>query len=184
MVLPFDRLAKQSLVPFEVLGQVLDSEHPLWTRYESSLNKFSSAQDCLLPAARTPIGWSISAIDWNSFKDHQDIEVCVFRVASSLQSPERARIWLLHQGYQVAGPTQLTPNVTGKGAHDGGVALMGILDADEFEVRVRFRKNLNPWPYLLAWFFPSPPHHRDHALNFIYNGQGRIVAVQSSRRGG
>ncbi|SNX74961.1 hypothetical protein SAMN05878503_12818 [Cereibacter ovatus] len=183
-ILPLERLSNEASMPFAVFGQVVDNKHPQWGRYESSLAKFPSTQDCLLPAARTSVGWNLSAFDWASFKDHQDIEVCVFRVATSLETPERMRAWLLDQGYQVSGPTPITPNVTGNGPNDSDLGLSGILAADEFEARVRFRRSFNPWPYLLAWIFPSPPHHRDHALNFTYSGQGRIVAIQSSRRGG
>jgi hypothetical protein len=183
-ILPLERLSNEALMPFAVFGQVVDNKHPQWGRYESSLAKFPSTQDCLLPAARTSVGWNLSAFDWASFKDHQDIEVCVFRVATSLDTPERMRAWLLDQGYQVIGPTVLNPNVTGKGPNDNEVGIEGILIAEEFEARVRFRRDQNPLPYILEWLFPSPPHHRDHALAIQYGGNGRILSIQSRRRGG
>jgi hypothetical protein len=183
-IVSLEQSSSDDRMPFSVFGEPVIDRHPQWERYRSSLAKFPSLGGCLLPTAMVANGWDLSAFNWAGLEDHRDIEVCAFRVAASLETSERMRAWLVDQGYLVHGPILTTPNVTGEGPNDSDVGLSGILAAEEFETRTRFRRSLNPLGYVWEWLFPSPPNHRDHALNLIYSGQGRIVAIQSGRRGG
>lgn len=112
--IPYDHLANQETDPFLFLGQVVDEEHPQWSRYKRVLKKYPDVRDCLLKSEQQKERPNLSLIDWGRVGTSHAAEVCVFRIARSLSDVERLLSWLdmhrfSHQGINRYASDTFTP---------------------------------------------------------------------------
>jgi len=96
----YDYLSNQEIDPFLFYGKVVDREHPQWREYRRSLSRYSDVRDCLIPSEAKRQTPNLILIDWKKMRSEEVIEVCMFRIFSSLESPADAKQWLEIQGLQ------------------------------------------------------------------------------------
>ncbi len=96
----YDHLANQETDPFLFNGKVMDREHPRWRKYRRSLLRYSDVRDCLIRSEAKRESPNLTLIDWTKMRSEEIIEVCMFRVFSSLGAPAAAKQWLEIQGLQ------------------------------------------------------------------------------------
>jgi len=92
------RNANQAEQPFLLRGQVLTEESKFWRKYRSSIARFPDLGSCFNP----PVGETIDSenFDWNRIRNTRDLDLCAFRVASSLSGPEEMAAFLEELGFQ------------------------------------------------------------------------------------
>jgi len=96
----YDHLATQDTDPFLFLGKVMDHEHPRWRRYRKAIRRHADVRDCLLRSEENKEVPNLTLIDWQAMGSGEVIEVCLFRIFSSLETPAAAMQWLEIQGMQ------------------------------------------------------------------------------------
>jgi hypothetical protein len=84
--MPYVRLAKQETEPFLFLGRVVEEGGPQYGNYQRALRRFPDVRSCLTEAERGRGQPDLRQIDWKLMRDTYDIEVCVFRIATSVSS--------------------------------------------------------------------------------------------------
>jgi|GEM_PF-5540228 len=62
-------------------------------RYKKSFEKFFSVQDCLKKSERGKEKPDLTQIDWSIIDNKEDASVCLFRIASSYDTPESMKAW-------------------------------------------------------------------------------------------
>lgn len=101
--IPYVRLAKQETEPFLFFGKVVDEDHPRYGDYGRALRRFPDVRSCLIVSEREKPQPDLRQIDWDAIQDIREIEVCVFRVASSTEDVETVQRWLeYHQFTKVS----------------------------------------------------------------------------------
>ncbi len=95
--IPYVRLAKQETEPFLFIGKVVDDKHPKFGEYISATRRFPDARSCLKQVERE----DLRRIDWKAIDNIREIEVCVFRIASSIEDVEVIKHWLMYHGFTV-----------------------------------------------------------------------------------
>jgi len=98
----YDYLANQETDPFLFSGKVMDREHPRWSQYRSAIRSYADVRDCLVRSEVKKETPNLTLINWKKMRSGKIIEVCLFRVFSSLGSPENAKLWLEVQGLKNA----------------------------------------------------------------------------------
>ena len=93
-------LSDQAQDPFLFHGKPVDPSHPQWRRYRPVLNDFPSVRDCLLPEEAVEASPDLGLVDWKRVGTGTAAEVCVFRVARSLDDPGAIFDWLSAQGFR------------------------------------------------------------------------------------
>lgn len=102
--IPYVRLAKQETEPFLFLGNVVDVNHPrykAYNRYKNALRSFPDVRSCLTEEERGKSQPDLRQMDWGAIGNIREIEVCVFRIASSIEDIETIILWLRHHGFEV-----------------------------------------------------------------------------------
>ena len=101
--IPYVRLAKQETEPFLFQGRVMDESRPRYKEYRKALRRFPDVRSCLIEEERGKPQPDLRQIDWGGIRSIQDIDVCVFRIASSADGLESIKTWLLYNDFIVDG---------------------------------------------------------------------------------
>ncbi len=101
-LVPRDQLSTQDSDPFLFISRVMDSSQPRWAEFEPSIARFPDTSSCLMQDERTSDVQNLLNFDWKAMESLHDIEVCMFRVAHSLDDLPVFRAWLATQGYRIA----------------------------------------------------------------------------------
>jgi len=70
-------------------------------RYKQAFWLFPTVQECLMPEGVKEDTLDLSQFDWPKLNGSEKAEVCLFRVADMLETPERATTWFEGQGFNV-----------------------------------------------------------------------------------
>ena len=137
----FDEPTSQETHPFLFFGRVMDQTHPRWREYQQSIDNFPDLQSCLTGQKRTASDPYLYSIDWARMRRLQDIDVCVFRIAASYESPQEMEQWLLGQGYVSSGLVHIHgDDYVPKNKFDAIYNLSGNLSVDELDRRTGIYK--------------------------------------------
>lgn len=98
--IPFTHLSSQAQEPFLFLGKAMDKTHARWKQYRKAIRRYPSVRECLEPSERRKEIPDIVKIDWKKL-DQEEVDVCVFRIARSLEDPELISDWLRLHGFHV-----------------------------------------------------------------------------------
>ncbi|MEO1159995.1 MAG: hypothetical protein AAFW74_05965, partial [Pseudomonadota bacterium] len=79
-----------------------DGKTGLWQKI--SVWRFPDTRSCLKSSESAKQQPDLLKFNWSSIWLPGDLEVCVFRIASSLGSIAATRAWFQHQGLRVSGP--------------------------------------------------------------------------------
>ena len=99
--IPYVRLSKQETEPFLFFGRVVDEKHPKANDYRKAIRRFPDVRSCLTTDEREKPRPDLRQIDWAAIDDIREIEVCIFRIASSIEDIETIKLWLQYHGFTV-----------------------------------------------------------------------------------
>ncbi len=97
--IPYVRLATQETEPFMFHGKVVDENHPWANDYRNAIRRFPDVRSCLTTDEREKPQPDLRQIDRGAIGNIREIDVCVFRIASSIEDIETIQLWLRHHGF-------------------------------------------------------------------------------------
>jgi len=112
--------------------------------------RWPDVRSCLIRSERKAERPDLRKMDWGKMRREEDIEVCLFRIAASLRSPEAMRDWFVSQGMQRVRVSVLakTPNVYTED--------MWVVQAiNYFSTGKTFRASVIPWRYWIMFISRS-----------------------------
>ncbi len=65
------------------------------------VERFPTALSCLTPEARTSDTPDLADFSWRSMKYREDVQVCLFRIASSYSTMDQMEEWMRSQGMRI-----------------------------------------------------------------------------------
>lgn len=66
--------------------------------YRKNIARFSNVQSCLIKSQRKISEPDLRLIDWAAFGSPKDVDVCLWRIFSSLSNPELVKEWMAFHG--------------------------------------------------------------------------------------
>jgi hypothetical protein len=96
------RLSKQETEPFLFGGKVMDESQPRYKEYKKALRRFPDVRSCLIEGERDRPRPDLRQIDWGGIENIQEIDICVFRIASSIEDIDIIKYWLKIQEFIAA----------------------------------------------------------------------------------
>lgn len=79
-------------------------EPPVRPKDIAAAQRFADVRSCLVPSEQDADMPDLRKIDWARIRTREQASVCLFRIFSSLETPERAVTWLAAQGLRTEGP--------------------------------------------------------------------------------
>lgn len=169
--IPYVRLAKQNTEPFLFLGKVVSENHPRYADYESAINSFPNVRSCLIENERNEPQPDLRQIDWSAMHDIHDIDVCVFRIASSIEVIESIKSWLRYHGIKVgAGSSLYGQGYVPKNETDRVFALESHLSVNKF-------REIIPRSWIAHLI--GIELMRNYWITISFSKSGRVVGVTS-----
>ncbi len=97
---PLDRLANADTHPIRRGLHIIDADHARWDQYRRAIRRYSDVRACLLREERRSDSPNLLAFDWRGIGERREpSDVCLFRVAASLNTIEAVENWLRLQGF-------------------------------------------------------------------------------------
>lgn len=84
----------QEVDPFLFLGRVMDKESARWRQYSNAIERYPDVRSCLVRIEQSKAVPNLLLIDWERIGAGRGAEVCVFRIARSLESHLDVIRWL------------------------------------------------------------------------------------------
>jgi len=78
-----------------------DSDIRRRKKYSSYILHYASVLDCLTDNARKMLQPDLTLFDWSEVDTPEAVEVCLFRIASSYDSPQDMGKWFVAQGIKI-----------------------------------------------------------------------------------
>ena len=66
-------------------------------RRDVAIEKFPDTRSCIIIAMREPQKPDLRLLDWDSFQSLEEVNVCLWRIFSSLETPEKVEKWFYFQ---------------------------------------------------------------------------------------
>ena len=167
-------MAKQETEPFLFIGKVVDVNHPRYGDYPNALRRFPDVRSCLTTDEREKPQPDLRQMDWGAIHDIKEIEVCVFRIASSIEDIGTIILWLLHHGFIVHKfPRELSDNYVPRDEIESTFNLQSFLSIERFRKiipRVWFARIIG-----LEW-------GTSYALTMSFSQKYQLAGVRSRMR--
>ncbi len=105
-LIPRGQLSSQESDPYMFLGHVVGStterwDQRRWRQYEDAITGYPTALSCLTEDQQSAARPDLLRFDWQGMDSLQIIDVCLFRVFSSLREPNLIEEWLRYFGFKV-----------------------------------------------------------------------------------
>ena len=172
-LVPRDQLSTQDSDPFLFISRVMDSSQPRWAEFEPSIARFPDTSSCLMQDERTSDVQNLLNFDWKAMESLHDIEVCMFRVAHSLDDVQLLRAWLTAQGYRIADGRQFCSDMYDESFPNQGVcSFEGIMAPDLFAEKTSIFEEMS-----LPWRLIYRKAARRHGLQIGLSDTMQVVEV-------
>lgn len=112
--IPYDTLTSETTYP-----HYLSDGRKVHEDWLAAIARYPDVRDCLAPEERLADDPDLRRFDWAGVRGHMNRDICLFRVFTSLGTPERATAWLRSQGFD---PHEPMPYAWGD---DAGVMVGG-----------------------------------------------------------
>jgi hypothetical protein len=176
-LIPRDQLATQDSDPFMLAGRVMDETRPRWAEFEDTLAAFPDTSSCLLPEERGKDVQNFLAFDWKAMRYLTEIDVCVWRIATTLDDIDLMRDWLALQGFSGSYNTQScdnavrTPITTERSSFCG---IGGVMSIEDFDSKTSAYKNMS---FLTRWFWRGISQRASITVSYNYNMHVRGISA-------
>ncbi|MGR3291240.1 MAG: hypothetical protein ACU0C9_08620, partial [Paracoccaceae bacterium] len=87
-------LSSQDTDPFLFLGKLVDEGHPRYGDYKRAIKRFSHVRQCYEPGDSSSTELDLLNFDWRKPNGRRQLEVCLFRIATSHGDSAALREWL------------------------------------------------------------------------------------------
>lgn len=148
-----DQLSTQSSDPFMLVGRVMDETRPRWEEFEDTLAAFPDTSSCLLPEEREKEMQNLLAFDWKAMRYLTEIDVRVWRIATTLDDIALMRDWLALQGFSGSYNTQSCDNavrVPYAKDTDERCSIGGVMSIEDIDTKTSLYDNMS---FLTRWFW-------------------------------
>ncbi len=136
--LAYERLPDERTDPFLVYGK-----RPVKRANQQAARRWPDVRSCLMRSERKAETPDLRKMNWGKMRRKEDIEVCLFRIASSLGSPEAMRDWFVSQGMQ-----RVKIEMRKKRGNLYPEDIWHITASNIFSTGKTFRETPIPWQYL------------------------------------
>ena len=133
----YDHLSDEKTEPYLVLGKP-----PVKGADKRAARRWPDVRSCLMRSERKVENPDLRKMDWGKMRRDEDIEVCLFRIAASLHSPEALRDWFASQGMQ-----QVRISVLAKIPNLYTEDMWVVQAINYFSTGKTFRASAIPWRY-------------------------------------
>jgi hypothetical protein len=140
----YEKLSTQAEDPFLFLGKLVEPGHPRFEAFKEALQRFPNVRTCLLDSEVNSEEPNLLKFDWRRPEGGPELEVCLFRVMSSLGGPGPIYEWLQYHEFKGA-PRLSRPrggNAKPRYENDYVYSLQGTWPVE------RYRKIRNPQSWL------------------------------------
>jgi len=152
-LIPRDQLATQDRNPFMLAGRRMDESQPRWNEFEGALAAFPDTSSCLLPEERGKDVQNLLAFDWKAMRTFTEIDICVWRIATTLDDLGLMRDWLAAQGFSGSYNTQSCDNAErAPNAKDSSdfCGIDGVMSIEEVEAKTSIYDSMS---FFTRWFW-------------------------------
>jgi len=162
-------LAAQTDYPFMFSGKVLDEQHPQWDNFRRTLRTFPDTQSCLTKRSRTGDQFDLTQFSWRGLRGRREIEVCLFRVATTLRDVDKMAAWLTTQEFEYVGVNKASWNsITGSSTAKRVSGRWSIQ---------KMREKRVGWGFLYSLYFILPP--RFFSVSVSFGDAGEVLFTQA-----
>lgn len=109
-LVPRHALSTQDSDPFMFVGRIMDEGRSRWDEFEDTLAAFPDTSSCLLPEDRGKDVQNLLAFNWKAMRYLTEIDICVWRIATTLDDIALMRDWLAVHGFSGSYNTQSCDN--------------------------------------------------------------------------
>ena len=95
---PAQRISNQKEHPFLINGAPVLRSNPRFNEFSKSIRKFPDVRSCLNGTELASKKPDLTNFNWAAMTQEPYIDVCLFRVMDSLNSPEAGQLWFESQG--------------------------------------------------------------------------------------
>ncbi len=131
----------------------MDEGRPRWDEFEDTLAAFPDTSSCLLPEDRGKDVQNLLAFNCKATRYLTEIDICVWRIATTLDDIALMRDWLAVHGFSGSYNTQSCDNAVRtpyNKERDQFCGIHGVMSAEEFDEKTSLFDNLSfPW----RWFW-------------------------------
>jgi hypothetical protein len=129
-----------------------------------AVKKFPSVRDCMKSSEQKKPQPDLTQIDWEEITSDAEVNVCLFRIASSYDSPETMKKWLELDGFK--GVACMPPTIE---SQQGWCALRGGWPVKERGLKYNASILDAIFPFTFAY---------GASIEIDYNKSNRVVRVQ------
>jgi hypothetical protein len=175
-LIPRERLSTQISDPFKLVGRVMDESQPRWDEFEDTLASFPTTSSCLLPEEREKEVQNLLAFDWKAMRYLTEIDICVWRIATTLNDINLMRDWLALQGFAGSYDTQSCDNavrtpITSLRTQFCGIS--GVMSIEDIDEETSLYDNMS---FLTRWFWRGVSRRAGITVSYNYNMQVNDVS--------
>lgn len=106
--IPFKRLSDEKHFPFLQFGSPPRKELSSYDNYAKSISRYPDIRSCLENSEKKETSPDLGKFDWKAMENEFDVEVCMFRLLSSIANVERSKKWLELQGFNIDDERELS----------------------------------------------------------------------------
>lgn len=170
--IPYVRLAKQETEPYLLDGKVVDESHPRYVHYGEPILRFPDVRSCLVESERGEPVPDLRLMDWDAAENLADVDVCVFRVASSIGDVDTVKLWLRYHGFHVGRDIPLHgKSYVPKSETDAMFIVDSLLPVEKFR---------GIFPRSRIWRLIGIETVHSYSLGIWFSQSGRVVGVTSN----
>jgi hypothetical protein len=175
-LVPRHTLSTQDSDPFMLAGRVMDERQPRWDEFEDTLAAFPDTSSCLLPDERDKDVQNLLAFDWKAMRYLTEIDICVWRIATTLDDIDLMRDWLALQGFSGSYNTQSCDNtVRTPYAKDSDefCGVYGVMSVEDFDSKTSSYDNMS---FLTRWFWRGISRRATLGIGYDHNLRVRDIS--------
>lgn len=167
-LIPRDQLATQESDPFMLAGRLMDESQPRWRAFEGTLAAFPDTSSCLLSEERGKDVQNLLAFDWKAMRTLTEIDICVWRIATTLDDIGLMRHWLAAQGFSGSYNTQSCDNAVratnARDSHDF-CGIDGAMSIEDLDARTSVYTSMS---FLTRWFWRGVSRKASLTVRYDY----------------
>ena len=168
-LIPRENLSTQDSDPFKLAGRVMDRSQPRWNEFKETLATFPDTSSCLLLEERGKEVQNLLAFDWKAMRYLTEIDICVWRIATTLNDIDLMRDWLAAQGFSGSYNTLSCDNavrtpITSLRSPYCGVG--GVMSIEDFDEKTSTYDDMS---FLTRWFWRGISQRAGITISYDYN---------------
>ena len=135
------------------------------------MSRFPDVRSCLVGSERTKPQPDLRQMDWAAVNSFSDLDVCVFRIAKSIQDIDTIKVWLRHNEFSVGrNVKQRSDNFVPQSGTEPVLSIDSVLSVENF-------RKIFPRHWL--WEILGIERVYIFSLGILLSRSGQVVGVSS-----